>query len=123
MQCQQKRTQFSVLSIPVFKRQFKQDNSETVEAAVRRVKHDRYEFKSRGNKQQYEHEEDALEKMESAKDSVVARQLDRAKRSLDKGIVLVSNRMKLIKMADKSQYSWATVEELLIPRASLRYRR
>ena len=33
---------------------FKQDNSQTVEAAVRRAKHDRYEFKSRGNKQQYE---------------------------------------------------------------------
>ena len=29
---------------------FKQDNSQTVEAAVRRAKHDRYEFKSRGNK-------------------------------------------------------------------------
>ena len=56
---------------------FKQDNSQTVEAAVRRAKHDRYEFKSRGNKQQYEHEEDVLEKMESAKDSVAARQLDR----------------------------------------------
>ena len=26
---------------------FKQDNSQTVEAAVRRAKHDRYEFKSR----------------------------------------------------------------------------
>ena len=36
---------------------FKQDNSQTVEAAVRRAKHDRYEFKSTGNKQQYEHEE------------------------------------------------------------------
>ena len=43
---------------------FKQDNSQTVEAAVRRAKHDRYEFKSRGNKQQYEHQEDVLEKME-----------------------------------------------------------
>ena len=43
---------------------FKQDNSQTVEAAVRRAKHDRYEFKSKGSKQQYEHEEDVLEKME-----------------------------------------------------------
>ena len=32
---------------------FKQDNSQAVEAAVRRAKHDRYEFKSRGKKQQY----------------------------------------------------------------------
>ena len=43
---------------------FKQDNSQAVEAAVRRAKHDRYEFKSRGIKQQYEREEDVLEKME-----------------------------------------------------------
>ena len=43
---------------------FKQDNSQTVEAAVRRTKHDRYEFKSKGNKQQYEQKEDVLEKME-----------------------------------------------------------
>ena len=92
---------------------FKQDNSQTVEAAVRHAKHDRYEFKSRGNKQQYEHEEDVLEKMESARDSMAARQLDRAKRSLDEGIALVNKRMKVIKMADKSQYSWATVEEYL----------
>ena len=39
---------------------FNQDNSQTVEAAVRPAKHDRYEFKSRGNKQQYEHEEDVF---------------------------------------------------------------
>ena len=42
----------------------KRDNSQTVEAAVRRAKFDRNEIKSRGNKQQYEHEEDVLEKME-----------------------------------------------------------
>ena len=39
---------------------FKQDNSQTVEAAVRPTKHDRYEFKSRWNKQQYEPEENVL---------------------------------------------------------------
>ena len=44
---------------------FKQDNSQTAEAAVRRAKHDRYEFKSKGNKQQYEQKEDVLEKMEA----------------------------------------------------------
>ena len=43
---------------------FKRDNSQTVEAAIRRAKHDRNEIKSRENKQQYEHEEDVLEKME-----------------------------------------------------------
>ena len=56
---------------------FKEENSQTVEAAVKRARHDRYEFKSKGNKQQYD------------------------------------KRMKVIKMADKSQYSWATVEEYL----------
>ena len=35
---------------------FKEENSQTVEAAVKRARHDRYEFKSKGNKQQYEHD-------------------------------------------------------------------
>ena len=51
--------------------------------------------------------------MESAKGAVAAKQLDRAERSLDKGIALVNKSMKVIKMADKSQYSWARVEEYL----------
>ena len=49
---------------------FKQDKSQTVEAAVRRAKHDRYEFKSRGNKQQYEHEEHFLQKMKIRKEPI-----------------------------------------------------
>ena len=51
--------------------------------------------------------------MEAAKDAVESKQLERSKRSLDEGIALVNKRMKLIKIADKSQYSWATVEEYL----------
>ena len=94
-------------------REFREDNSQTVEAAVKRAKLNRYEFKSKGNKQQYEHQEDVLEKMEAAKDAVESKQLEPAKRSLDEGIALVNKRMKLIEIADKSQYSWATVEEYL----------
>ena len=94
-------------------REFREDNSQTVEAAVKRAKLNRYEFKSKGNKQQYEHQEDVLEKMEAAKDAVESKQLERAKRSLDEGIALVNKRLKLIEIADKSQYSWATVEEYL----------
>ena len=94
-------------------REFREDNSQTVEAAVKRAKLNRYEFKSKGNKQQYGHQEDVLEKMEAAKDAVESKQLERAKRSLDEGIALVNKRMKLIEIADKSQYSWATVEEYL----------
>ena len=94
-------------------REFREDNSQTVEAAVKRAKLNRYEFKSKGNKQQYEHQEDVLEKMEAAKDAVESKQLERAKISLDEGIALVNKRLKLIEIADKSQYSWATVEEYL----------
>ena len=33
--------------------------------------------------------------------------------AIEEGIALVSKRMKVIKIADNSQYSWATVQEYL----------
>ena len=96
-----------------FKKQFAEENSSSVEAAVKRAKRTRFVFQSKGNEQQFEHGESVLDKLESAKDALNANATSKAKTAIEEGIALVTKRMKVIKIADKSQYSWATVQEYL----------
>ena len=96
-----------------FKTQFSQENSASVEAAVKGAKRDRYVFQRKGNEQQFEHAESLLEKLETAKDAVNSNAIAKAKSAIEEGIALVTKRMKVIKIADKSEYSWATVQEYL----------
>ena len=96
-----------------FKEQFTEENSSSVEAAVKRAKRARFVFQSKGNEQQFEHAESVLDKLESAKDALNANATSKAKTAIEEGIALVTKRMKVIKIADKSQYSWATVQEYL----------
>ena len=62
-----------------FKTQFSQENSASVEAAVKRAKRDQYVFQSKGNEQQFEHTESVLEKLETAKDAVNSNTIAKAK--------------------------------------------
>jgi len=50
-----------------FKKQFTEENSSSVEAAVKRAKRARFVFQSKGNEQQFEHAESVLDKLESAR--------------------------------------------------------
>ena len=54
-----------------------------------------------------------MDKLESAKGALNANVTSKAKTAIEEGIALVTKRMKVIKIADKSQYSWATVQEYL----------
>ena len=96
-----------------FKKQFTAENSSSVEAAVKRARRDRYVFQSKGNEQQFEHAESVLEKLEGARDALSVNAISKAKTAIEEGIAVVSKRMKVIKVADKSQYGWATVQEYL----------
>ena len=96
-----------------FKKQFTEENSSSVEAAVKRAKRAGFVFQSKGNEQQFEHAESVLDKLESAKDALNVNATSKAKTAIEEGIALVTKRMKVIKIADKSQYSWATVHEYL----------
>ena len=96
-----------------FKKQFTEENSSSVEAAVKRAKRARFVFQSKGNEQQFEHAESVLIKLESTKDALNVNATSKAKTAIEEGIALVTKRMKVIKIADKSQYSWATVQEYL----------
>ena len=95
------------------KKQFTEENSSSVEAAVKRAKRARFVFQSKGNEQQFEHAESVLYKLESAKDALNANATSKAKTAIEEGAALVTKRIKVIKIADKSQYSWATVQEYL----------
>ena len=88
-----------------FKKQFKEENSWSVEAAVKRAKRARFVFQSKGNEQQFEHVESVLDKLESAKEALNANATSKIKTAIGEGIALVTKRMKLIKIVDKSQYT------------------
>ena len=103
----------SVTRFDNFKKQFTEENSSSVEAAVKRAKRARFVFQSKGNEPQFEHAESVLDKLESAKDALNANATSKAKTAIEEGIALVSKRMKVIQIADKSQYSWATAQEYL----------
>ena len=80
---------------------------------LKRARRDRYVFKSKGNEKQFKHAESVLEKVEGAKNALSVNAISKAKiTAIEEGIALVSKRMKLIKIADKSQYSWATVQDV-----------
>lgn len=54
-----------------------------------------------------------MEKLEGGKDALSVNAISKAKTAIEVRIALVSKRMKLIKIADKSQYSRMTVRDYL----------
>ena len=59
--------------------------------------------KSDGNKQQFQHKLNVLGKMEGAFSALDQHKYDKAKQALSEGIELVKFRLKLIRIADKSE--------------------
>ena len=66
-------------------------------------------FLSKGNKQQFVY----AARFETSKEALNGNATEKTKKAVAEGISLVSKIMKVIKTADKSDYSWAIVEELL----------
>ena len=54
-----------------------------------------------------------LEKFDEASDALKSKSYDKVKAALDAGTEVVSKRIKAIKMADKSDFGWSTVNEYL----------
>ena len=69
--------------------------------------------RAKETRKQFEHVESVSDKLESAKDALNAHATSKIKTVIEEGIALVTKRMKLIKISDKSKCSWATVEEYL----------
>ena len=62
------------------------------------------------HEQQFRYLEAMLDKVESAKEALEKSVIDVAKK-MNKGIDLINKRMKIIKIADRSEFDWATVKE------------
>ena len=96
-----------------FKRELADVQCSSVDSAVKRVKRNEVEFKHKGNRKQFEHQEQVLESLVDAKESLEKAKYDRPKRVIEQGISLAEKRIKVIKLADRSEFGWNTVNEYL----------
>ena len=93
----------------------KRANAEAVDEQLRQVKKLRREepksFKRKGNEIQYKFNSKPQDSLEEAKTHLETNAVEKAKESLTEGTLLLTNRQKLILLADKSEFGWKTVEE------------
>ena len=80
---------------------------------MKRARLDKYVCKKKGNQQQLDHAQAVLGKFDDATDAFKSGSREKLKRSLEEGAQLVEKRIKAIKLADKSEYGWLTVNEYL----------
>ena len=69
------------------------------------------QFKKKGNEQQFKFNLKVLKASAKANRAMASGDTTRAKESLQEGIDLLSKRQELIKLADKSEFGWATINE------------
>ena len=93
----------------------KRSNSEAVEDQLREIKKIRREepksFKRKGNEVQYKFNAKIQDSIDEAKSYLESNAVDKAKESLTEGTSLLTERQKLILLADKSEFDWKTVQE------------
>ena len=91
------------------------------ERVVKKLKRDRgLEFKKKGHEKQFLFNDEIKDRMESAASSVAKvnsssaqdrAALEEAKKKLEEGIQAISQRQKLIRLADRSEFGWDAVNE------------
>ena len=72
---------------------------------------DTYMFKKKGNEQQFSFNRKMAKTSGTALKALESGNIPKAKEELNKGISLINSRQKIIKLADKSEFGWATVQE------------
>ena len=96
-----------------FAQRFSQENGATVEQAVKKARRENYTCIRKGNQQQLDHELEVLDKLDAATSALNNKTYDKVKAALEEGTGIVSKRIKAIKLADKSEFGWQTVNEYL----------
>ena len=96
-----------------FAKRFSEENSSSVEQAVNRARREQYTCKKEGNQHQLDHSLQVMDKLDEASDALKQKLYEKVKVSQDSGTELVSKRVKATKLADKSEFGWATVNEYL----------
>ena len=85
-----------------FAKRFSEENSSSVEQAVKRARREHYTCKRKGNQQQLDHSLQVLDKLDEASDALKQKSYEKVKVALESGTELVSKRVKAIKLADKT---------------------
>ena len=70
-----------------------------------------YILKKKGNEQQFNFNRKVIKKNSAAVMALESGNIGKAKEELNEGISLLNNRQKIVKLADKSEFGWATVQE------------
>ena len=107
--------------------ELRRNKDEVADSVARRVKRSLpLEFRMKGNEKQYKFNERLVEKLEEAATelqsvgdvpdgaegvNVPRGVLEKAKESIKQGTVLVQERQKCMRMADRSEYGWHVVQE------------
>ena len=95
----------------------KRSNSEAVEDQLREIKKIRREepksFKRKGNEVQYKFNAKIQDSIDETKSYLESNAVDKTKESLTEGTSLLTERLKLILLADKSEFGWKTVQHEL----------
>ena len=91
-----------------FAQRFSEENGATVEQAVKKARRER-----KGNQKQLDHELEVLDKFDAAASALKNKSYDKVKTVLEECTGTVSKRIKAIKLADKSEFGWQTVNEYL----------
>ena len=88
---------------------------EAADEQLREIKRLRREepksFKREGNEVQYKFNSKLQDTLVEAKSHLETNAVDKAKASLSEGMSMVTERQKLILLADKSEFGWKTVQE------------
>ena len=75
------------------------------------VQPETYVFKKKGNEEQFNFNRKVIERSSAAVKALESGNIAKAKEELNEGISLLNNRQKIVKLADKSEFGWATVQE------------
>ena len=70
-----------------------------------------YVFKKKGNEQQFNFNRKVIKRSSAAVKALESGNIGKVKEELNEGISLLNNRQKIVKLADKSEFGWATVQE------------
>ena len=96
-----------------FAQRFSEENGATVEQAVKKARRENYICKRKGHQQQLDNELEVLDKFDAAASALKNKSYDKVKTVLEEGTGIVSKRIKAIKLADKNEFGWQTVNEYL----------
>ena len=68
-------------------------------------------FKKKGNEEQFNFNRKVIKRSSAAVKALESGNIAKAKEELNEGISLLNNRRKIVKLANKSEFGWATVQE------------